>query len=123
MRSRASAQGGSLGEGWNGHSWITGSAAFCAPFGADAEQVADGEHEIGAVHGVEMEGVDAVLCQFLHLAGGDRRGHELAGLGIVVEALELRSEPVRHGGAGAGHEVAGLLEIVHGHDAGHDRNA
>ena len=41
---------------------------------------------------------------------------------IVVEAVEFFREPVRHRGAGAGHEVAGLLEIVHRHDAGHDRN-
>jgi len=30
--------------------------------------MADGEHEVRAVHGVEVKGVDAVLGEFLHLA-------------------------------------------------------
>src|SRR5258707_6772856 len=119
MRSRAAAS-----------SWVrlgeTGtvilSGGFLCALGADAEQMADGEHEVGAVHGVEVEGVDAMLGELLHLAGGDGGGHQLAGLGIVVETFELFREPVRHRGAGAGDEVAGLLEIVHRHDARHDRN-
>ena len=84
--------------------------------------MADGEHEVGAVHGVEVKGIDAVFCQFLHLAGGDGRRDQLAGFRIVVEALEFLREPIGHAGAGAGDEVAGLLEVVHRHDAGHDRN-
>src|SRR5258705_7259431 len=119
MRSRAAAS-----------SWVrlgeTGtvilSGGFLRALGADAEQMADGEHEVGAVHGVEVEGVDAVLGELLHLARGDGGGHQLAGLGVVVEALELVREPVRHRGAGTGDKIAGLLEIVHRHDAGHDRN-
>ena len=62
------------------------------------------------------------MASFLHLAGGDRGGDQLAGLGIVVEAFEFVGQPVRHGCAGAGHEIARLLEIVHRHDAGHDRD-
>ena len=69
-----------------------------------------------------MKGIDAVFCQFLHLAGSDGGRHQLARFRIVVEALEFFREPVRHAGAGAGHEVACLLEVVHRHDAGHDRN-
>src|SRR5258705_775380 len=119
MRSRAAAS-----------SWVrlgeTGtvilSGGFLRALGADAEQMADGEHEVGAVHGVEVEGVDAMLRQLLDLAGGDGGGHQLAGLGIVVETFELVREPVRHRGAGTGDKIAGLLEIVHRHDAGHDRN-
>ncbi|MGY4367588.1 hypothetical protein ACVW1A_003653 [Bradyrhizobium sp. LB1.3] len=63
-----------------------------------------------------------VLGELLHLAGRDGGCHQLAGLGVVVEALELRGEPIRHGGAGAGDEGSRLLEIVHGHDARHNRD-
>src|SRR5207245_4342421 len=91
---------------------VIGSGGFLCAIGTDAQQMADREHEVRAVHGVEMKGVDALFCQLLHLAGRYRRGHELAGLGVVVEAFELFSQPGRHGGAGAGDEVARLLEIV-----------
>src|ERR1700687_6165653 len=101
---------------------VIGSCGFLCATGPNAEQMADGEYEVGAVHGVEMKGVDAVFCQFLHLAGRDGGGYQLAGLGIVIEAFEFFREPVRHAGAGAGDEIAGLLEVVHRHDAGHDRN-
>src|ERR1700716_3357758 len=99
-----------------------GSGSFLCATGADAEQMADGEHEVGAVHGVEVKGIDAMFCQFLHLAGRDGSRHQLAGVDIVVEALEFLREPVGHTRAGARDEIAGLLEIVHRHDAGHDRN-
>src|SRR6185437_2630838 len=99
------------------------SSSFLGAVRPDAEQVADREHEIGAVHGVEMEGVDAMLGELLHLAGGHRRRHKFACVGIVVESVEFLREPVRHRGAGAGHEVARLPEIMHRHDAGYDRNA
>src|SRR6202011_875264 len=119
MRSRAAASKAvRLGETGT----VIGSGSFLCARGANAEQMADREHEVRAVHGVEMKGVDAVLGEFLHLAGRDGGGHQLAGVGIVVEAFEFLREPVRHAGAGAGHEGAGLLEIVHRHDAGHDRN-
>src|SRR3954464_12302561 len=119
MRSRASASRAvRLGE--------TGTVIFSGGFlrtgGANAEQMADREPQVGAVHGVEMEGVDAVLGELLHLAGGDRGRHQLAGIGIVVEPVEFFGEPGRHRGARASHEVAGLFEIVHRHDARHDRD-
>src|SRR5256885_11412498 len=101
---------------------VIGSGSFLCAIGADAQQMADREHEVRAVHGVEMKGIDAVFCQFLHLAGGDSCCHQLARLGVVVEALELVGEPGRHGGARPRHEVSRLLEIVHRHDAGDDRN-
>src|SRR6202165_2382273 len=101
---------------------VIGSGSFLCALRANTEQMADGEHEVRAVHGVEMKGIDAVLGEFLHLAGGDGGGHQFAGVGIVVEALEFLREPVRHGGAGARDKIAGLLEVVHRHDAGHDRN-
>ena len=78
------------------------------PVRADAEQMADGEHEVRAVHGVEVEILDALLGQLLHLACGDGGGDELAGLGVIVEPFEFRCEPVRHGCAGARGAVASI---------------
>src|SRR6266446_7782912 len=101
---------------------VIGSGSFLCAIGPDAEQMADGEHEVGAVHGVEMKGVDAMFGEFLHLAGGDGGRHQLAGFGVVIQAFKFGSEPVRHARAGASDEIAGLLEVVHRHDAGHDRN-
>src|ERR1700694_4368888 len=66
---------------------LIGSCSFLGAIGPDAEQMADGKHEVGAVHGVEMKGIDAVFRQFLHLAGRDGGRHQLAGFRIVVEAL------------------------------------
>src|SRR3979490_193064 len=119
MRSRAAA---SRAVRFGETGTFIGSGSFLCATGADAEQMADGEDEVGAVHGVEMKGIDAMFCQFLHLAGRDRCRHQLAGVDIVVEALEFLREPVGHTRAGARDEIAGLLEIVHRHDAGHDRN-
>src|SRR3954447_11594456 len=84
MRSRASASRAvRLGE--------TGTVIFSGGFlrtgGANAEQMADREHEVGAVHGVEMEGVDAVLGELLHLACSNRRGDQFAGVGVVVQPV------------------------------------
>src|ERR1700675_4222159 len=108
MRSRASASRAvRLGETGT----VIGSGGFLCAMGANAEQMADGEHEVGAVHGVEVKGVDAMFGEFLHLAGGNCRRHQLAGVGGVVEGVELSGQPVRHGGAGAGDEIARLLEI------------
>src|SRR6266404_153492 len=119
MRSRARARSAvRLGETGT----FMGSCGFLGAIGPNAQQMADGEHEIGAVHGVEVKGVDAVLGEFLHLAGGDGGRHQLAGFRIVVEAFEFLRKPVRYGGAGASDKIAGLFEIVHRHDAGHDRN-
>src|SRR5882724_13489380 len=91
---------------------VIGSSGFLCAIGTDAQQMADREHEVRAVHGVEMKGVDALLRELLHLPGRDGSGDELAGFGVVVEAFELVGKPGRHGGAGAGHEVTRLLEIV-----------
>src|SRR6266566_9155672 len=95
---------------------VIGSGSFLCAIGPDAEQMADGEYEVGAVHGVEVKGIDAVFCQFLHLAGSDGGRHQLARFRIVVEALEFFREPIGHGRAGASDKNAGLLEVVHRHD-------
>src|SRR5258708_33402024 len=119
MRSRAAASRAvRLGETGT----FIGSGSFlCAPR-ADTEQMADGEHQLRAVHGVEVKGIDAVLGELLHLAGGNRGRHQLAGLGVVVEAFEFLRQPVRHAGAGALGEIRSLLEVLHRQNPRHDRN-
>src|SRR6266567_4673216 len=99
-----------------------GSSGFLCALRADAQQMADREHEVRAVHGVKVKGIDAVLCELLHLARRNGCCDQFARLGIVVEAVEFFRQPVRHRGAGAGDEGSRLLEIMHRHDAGHDRD-
>src|ERR1700759_4007363 len=82
MRSRASA---SRAVRFGATGTVIGSSGFLRAARENTEQMSDREYEIGAVHGVEMECVDAVLGEFLHLAGGYRRGDQLAGVRIVVE--------------------------------------
>src|SRR5206468_11387505 len=72
---------------------VMGSGGLLCATGPAPEQMADREHEVRAVHGVEVKGVDAVLGELLHLACGDRCRHQLAGLGIVVEAIEFVRQP------------------------------
>src|SRR3981189_2171963 len=74
---------------------VMGSGGLRCVLRPDAEQMADREYEIGAVHGVEMEGIDAVLGELLHLAGGNRRRDQLAGVRIVVEPVEFLRGPCR----------------------------
>ena len=73
-------------------------------------------------HRIKMKGVDAVLGKLLHLARRDGGGNQLARLGVVIETLEFRREPVGHTGPGTFGEIAGLLEVLHRQNAGHDRN-
>src|SRR3979411_1687980 len=58
MRSRAAAIRAVL---FGDTGTVIGSGGFLCAIGADAQQMADREHEVRTVHGVEMEGVDAVL--------------------------------------------------------------
>src|SRR3954470_1033012 len=97
MRSRASA---SRAVRFGETGMVIVSRGFLRAGGANAEQMADREHQVGAVHGIEMEGVDAVLGGFLHLACSTRRGDQVAGVGVVVDPVELFRKPCRHGGAG-----------------------
>src|ERR1700704_5908041 len=55
---------------------VIGSGCFPRAVRPHAEQMADGEHEVGAVHGVEVKGIDAVLGELLHLAGGNGGGDQ-----------------------------------------------
>src|SRR5712675_396354 len=79
---------------------VIGSSGFLCAIGANAQQMADGEHEVRAVHGVEVKGIDAVFCELLHLSRRDGGCDQLAGFGVVIKALELLCQPIRHRGAG-----------------------
>src|SRR5215208_771174 len=63
---------------------VIGSGSFLCAIGPDAQQMADREHEVRAVHGVEMKGIDALLGELLHLAGRNGGGNPLARLGVGV---------------------------------------
>src|SRR3982074_683434 len=119
MRSRAAASKAvRLGETGT----VIGSGGFLCALRANAEQMANGEHEVRAVHGVEVKGVDAVLGEFLHLAGRDGCRHHIGSLSIAGGAFEFLREPGGYGGARAGAEIARRLEVVQWPNAGHDRN-
>src|SRR4051812_43687379 len=90
MRSRASA---SKAVRFGETGTVIGSCGFLRAAGANAEQVADREHEVGPVHGVKVEGVDAVLGELLHLPCGNRRCDQLAGVRVFVEPVELFRQP------------------------------
>src|SRR6267142_5512826 len=123
MRSRAAASRAvRFGETLDEILAVIESRSLLCAIGTNSQQMADRKHEVRAVHGVEMKGIDAVLGELLHLAGCNGGGDELAGFGVVVEAVELVRQPCRHRGTCAGHEAARLLEIVHRHDAGDDRD-
>src|ERR1700722_14311657 len=78
MRSLASASRAvRLGE----TAMVIGSGGLLCAIGPNPEQMAEGEHEVRAVHGVEVKCIDAMLGEFLDLAGRNRRRHQLAGLG------------------------------------------
>src|ERR1700739_89480 len=68
---------------------VIGSGGFLRAVRTDAKQMTDREHEIGAVHGVEMKGVDAVLVELLHLAGSNGCRDQPAGLCVVVKTVEF----------------------------------
>src|SRR5580692_4423808 len=77
------------------------------------EQVADRVNEIGAVHGVEVKIGDAVIDEIEHLLGGNCGGDQLAGGGVVVEAVEAVGEPGRHRRTAARGKSLRGLEILH----------
>src|ERR1700735_350412 len=75
---------------------------------AQPDQMADREHQISAVHSVEVQLLDAVVDEIDHLLGADRRRDEAARRGIVLETVKAVSEPLRHARARAAGEIGGL---------------
>src|SRR5688572_17059031 len=61
--------------------------------GPHAERMADGVSEFRAVQRVEMELVDAMALQGVHLLDGHRGGNELARLGVVFQPVETMLQP------------------------------
>src|SRR3954447_16821752 len=64
------------------------AARLCIHFRAQPEQVAHGVDQVGTVHGVEVEIGDALVDEVEYLFGGDGGGDQLAGGGVIVEAVE-----------------------------------
>src|SRR5437764_7473077 len=86
MRSRAAASRAVL---FGDTGTVIGSGSFLCAIGANPQEMADREHEVRAVHGVEVKGVDALFCQFLHLARSDGCGYEFPRLSVLVEPFEF----------------------------------
>src|ERR1700757_3222309 len=63
---------------------------------ADAQQTADGAGQLRAIEGVEVDPPPALFLQHAAFLAGHVSGHQLAGLRIVVHALEEVREPGRH---------------------------
>src|ERR1700733_1123082 len=63
---------------------------------AQAHQMADREHQVGAVHGVEMQRLDAVVAEIDHLPGAPRRRDKAACRWIILKPIEPVREPLRH---------------------------
>src|ERR1700726_5351111 len=61
--------------------------------GPQSQQMAYGVDQIGPVHGVEVEIGDAAIKQIDHLLCRDRGGDQLAGRGVVLQALEALAQP------------------------------
>ena len=69
-----------------------------------------------------MKIAHAAIQQIEHLFGRDCGGDQLARRRIVIQAVEARSEPVRHRGAGTLREALRLLEVLNREDARRDRH-
>ena len=84
-----------------------------------SQHAADGIDQIGAVEGVEVEGVDAFAAQRLDLFGGDDGGHQIAGFRVRIEAGKAAGQVGRNMGAAFGREFADAGEVGDGQNAGH----
>src|SRR5688572_30017998 len=96
----------------------TGHLAFGAR--PHAQRVADRVGQLRTIQRIEMELLDAVALQGVHLLDGHRRGDQLARFGIVLEPVEAVLQPVRDRGAAALGELRDLRETRDGQDARHD---
>ena len=96
--------------------------AIGAGFGAQANEVTDREHQIGAVHGVEVQFLDAMIDEIDHLLGADGRRDEAPRRGVVLKPFEPVGKPLRHARPRSPGEIGGLLEVLHRENAGHDWN-
>jgi hypothetical protein len=72
------------------------SARFVAAW-TQTQGVTNGVRELGSIQGIEMELVNAVLAQSLHLFDGHVRSNHAAGFRIVIQSVESFPQPARHG--------------------------
>src|SRR5882724_12967343 len=59
--------------------------------------MANGVGQFRAIQGIEMEFLDAVLAQALHLLDCNIRGDHAPRLRIVLQSVEALAQPCRHG--------------------------
>src|SRR6187455_912337 len=77
---------------------------------AHTERVADRVGELGAIERVEVELLDPVPLQCMHLLDGHRGGNQLARLGILFQPVEAVFQPVGNRCATALGEACDLRE-------------
>src|SRR4051812_25242389 len=85
---------------------------------SQAEQMADGISQLGAVQRVEMELADAAGVKLAAQLRRDGGGDELAGGRKIVEPFEQIVHPGGDGRAAARRETARLGDVGDGEDAG-----
>src|SRR5512145_1613392 len=88
--------------------------------GPHAERMADGVGELGTVQRVEVELVDPVFLQALHLIDRDTRGDQPPRIGVVVEPVEAFDEPRRNARTATLSKAEQLREARDRQDARHD---
>src|SRR5689334_10963687 len=102
-------------------SWLISGTRYLA-FGAwpYAERVADRIGEFRAVQRVEVELLDAVTLQGVHLLDGHGGRDQLARVGVVLEAVEAMLEPLGDRGAATLGELGDLRKARDRQDSRHD---
>src|SRR3954447_11661457 len=90
--------------------------------GANAEQMANRDNQVGAVERVEMEFMDAIGMQPPALLSGERGRDETARLRVIVESLEMRPHPGRDRGSTSHSHTFQLRKIRDRKNPRHNRH-
>src|SRR6187399_1619960 len=106
---------------WARSIWfISGTRHLAFDARPHAERVTDGVGQLGAVQRVEVELLDAVTLQRVHLLDGHRGGDQLARVGVVLEAIEAMLQPLGDRGAATLGKPGDLREARDRQDSRHD---